>query len=123
MITTVNDYIAQFPKRTQAKLQQVRRAIHRSAPGATETIRYGIPTFQILGKNLVHFAGWTTHVGFYPSPSGISAFQAELGPYELSRGTVKFPMDEPMPLALIQRITKFRLAEVKALVVAKKRKK
>lgn len=95
------------------KLKQVLQAIRAAAPGAEETICYGIPTFKLLGKNLVHFAGWKSHVGFYPSPSGIVKFQAELGGYEVSRGTVKFPLAEPLPLKLIQRITKFRVKEVK----------
>ena len=114
MDQTIDEYIAQFPKGAQAKLRQVRRAIKSVAPDSVETISYGIPTFKLLGENLVHFAGWKSHVGFYPTSSGILKFRDELTQYELSRGTVKFPLEGAMPRKLIERITKFRISEVKA---------
>ncbi len=107
---TIDTYIETYPKNVQKLLQQMRKAIHRAAPTATETIAYGIPTF-VLGKNLVHFGGFATHIGFYPSPSGIAAFKQELSRYPLSKGTVQFPLDKPLPIVLIEKIVRFRAKE------------
>jgi uncharacterized protein YdhG (YjbR/CyaY superfamily) len=106
----IDEYIAAFPIEVQKVLKELRAVIRKAAPEAEETINYGIPTFSLNG-NLVHFAGWKSHVGFYPAPSGIISFKKELSVYECSKGTVKFPIDEPLPLALITRIVKFRVRE------------
>ena len=92
------------------RLQEIRAAIKSAAPNATEKISYQMPTFYLNG-NLVHFAAFKEHIGFYPTPSGIEAFQKELSIYKGAKGSVQFPLDEPMPLKLISRIVKFRAAE------------
>ncbi len=109
---SIDDYIAAFPGEVQEVLQNVRTTIRKAAPNAVEAMKYGIPTF-VLGENLVHFGGFKTHVGFYPSPSGIEAFKKELSAYEGAKGSVKFPLDQRMPLPLIARIVKFRVEEVR----------
>lgn len=110
MSTPITDYILQFPADVQQKLNALREAILEIVPDATEKIAYGIPTFYVKG-NLVHFAAYKSHIGFYPGASGIEAFQSELTQYKLSRGTVQFPLDKPLPMELIRRIVKYRLAE------------
>jgi uncharacterized protein YdhG (YjbR/CyaY superfamily) len=107
----MTEYIASFPEDVQNILKEIRRVIKIAAPEVEETINYGIPTFKLKG-NLVHFAAFKKHIGFYPTPSGIEAFKDELADYELSKGTVKFPLDNPIPYDLIQRITAYRVAEV-----------
>ncbi len=107
---TIDEYILQFPNDIQEKLQLMRNIISKNAPGATEAMAYGIPTFRLDG-NLVHFAGYKTHIGFYPTPSGIAAFQKELAPYKTAKGSVKFPLTEPLPEALIADIVRFRVKE------------
>jgi len=119
---TIDQYIAAFPPDVQKILQQVRMTIGKAAPDAVEAMKYGIPTF-VLGENLVHFGGFKTHVGFYPSPSGIAAFKKELSPYEGAKGSVKFPLDKGMPLALITRIVKFRVQETRRKTAKKTAKK
>ena len=93
-------------------LEELRAAIRAVAPEATEKISYGIPTFDLNGQHLVHFAGYAKHVGFYPTGSGIEAFKEELGAYVTSKGTVQFPLDRPLPADLVQRIVEFRVREV-----------
>ena len=105
--TPITDYILQFPPEVQAKLNQMRDAILEIAPDATEKISYGIPTFFLKG-NMVHFAAYQNHIGFYPGADGIAAFAAELSHFKLSKGTVQFPLDQPLPLDLVKRITAFR---------------
>src|SRR5581483_9397739 len=107
--TTIDEYIAEFPPETRAVLQEVRALIRASAPDAVETISYAIPTFDLNGKHLVHFAGFAKHIGFYPTASGIEAFQEELKGYKSARGSVQFPLDQPMPADLIRRIIAFRV--------------
>lgn len=109
-ISSIDEYIAGFPEDVQAVLKQMRAVIRAAAPHAKEKISYGIPTFYTT-ENLVHFAGYKSHVGFYPSPSGIEHFKRELAEYELSRGTVRFPLDKPIPYDLVTRITEFRVNE------------
>ena len=109
----IDDYISAFPAETQKALRQIRNAIKKAAPGAEEAIRYGVPTF-VLNGNLVHFAGFKQHVGFYPTPSAIARFKAELSTYKSAKGSVQFPLDEPMPVALVTRIVKFRVVEARA---------
>lgn len=105
----IDDYIAGFPKEIQAMLQQIRATIRKAAPGAEEAIKYAIPTFVMNGKNLVHFAAFKNHIGFYPTPTGIESFKKELSKYKQGKGSVQFPLDEPMPLALITKIVKYNL--------------
>lgn len=107
---TIDDFILQYPKETQILLQKVRETIKAAAPEATETISYGIPTFQFHG-NLVHFSGYAHHIGFYPGSEGVEHFRGELSGYKPSKGTIQFPLDKPIPFDLIRRITEFRLAE------------
>jgi uncharacterized protein YdhG (YjbR/CyaY superfamily) len=108
--TTVDAYIAGFPSAIQKLLQQIRATVREAAPGATETIRYAMPTYTLQG-NLVHFAAFKHHIGFYPTPTGIKAFEAELAKYKGAKGSVQFPLDQPMPLDLIRRIVEFRVQE------------
>lgn len=108
----IDDYISQFPESTQTKLEKIREIIKEAAPDATETIKYGIPTF-VQNKNLVHFAGYKKHIGFYPTPSGIKTFEKELSPYKQSKGAVQFPLDKQIPFALIKKITQYRVEEDK----------
>jgi uncharacterized protein YdhG (YjbR/CyaY superfamily) len=106
----IDSYIVTFPEETQKILEKVRATIKKSAPEAKETINYGIPTFTLKG-NLVHFAAFKNHIGFYPTPSGIEAFKKELSVYEGAKGSVKFPLDKPVPFDLISNIVKFRVRE------------
>ena len=108
--SSIEEYIATFPEDTQKLLKQVLSAIRKSAPQAEEKISYGMPTFFLNG-NLVHFAGFKNHIGFYPTPSGIEAFKKELSVYKGAKGSVQFPLDKPLPLKLIGEIVKFRVAE------------
>lgn len=103
-------FIAGFPSETQALLNRIRAIIRKAAPGATETISYGIPTFVLEG-NLVHFSGYKSHIGFYPGAGGIEAFKKELSAYVTSKGTVQFPLDKSLPAALITRIVRFRVQQ------------
>jgi uncharacterized protein YdhG (YjbR/CyaY superfamily) len=111
---SIDEYIASFPGEVQEVLEKVREIIKQAAPGADETISYGIPTFKLKG-NLVHFAGYRQHIGFYPTPAGIAQFRDELSGYETSKGAVKFPLDQPIPYELIRRIVAFRTAEAKRI--------
>jgi uncharacterized protein YdhG (YjbR/CyaY superfamily) len=108
--TSIDEYIASFPENTQKKLQEMRKIIHQEAPDASEKISYQMPTF-ILNKNLVHFAGYEKHIGFYPTPSGIKAFENEIAKYKYAKGSVQFPIDEKLPRELIRKIVKFRVKE------------
>lgn len=110
-ITTIDAYIAEFPAEVQAVLQQVRAVIRSAVPDAEEAIRYAIPTFRYKGRNLVHFAGYKNHIGFYATPSGHTDFEAELSKYKQGKGSVQFPLNQPMPLDLIERIVRFRAEE------------
>jgi uncharacterized protein YdhG (YjbR/CyaY superfamily) len=106
----VDDYISGFPKETQKLLKQVRAAIKEVAPKAEEVISYSMPGYKLNGM-LVWFAGHTNHIGFYPMGSGITNFKKELSVYKSAKGSVQFPLDEPLPIALIKKVVKFRLAE------------
>ncbi len=117
--TTIDEYIAGFPPDMQAKLQKIRETIRKAAPEAQEAIKYRMPTFTLNG-NLVHFAAFQRHIGFYPVPSGIEAFKEELSVYEHGRGSVQFPLDRPIPYGLISRIVKFRVKENRAKAARKK---
>jgi uncharacterized protein YdhG (YjbR/CyaY superfamily) len=109
---SIDEYIAGFPPEVQKRLQEVRALVRAAAPAATETISYGIPTFDMNGKHLVHFGGYKKHIGFYPTPSGTEAFQEELKHYKRAKGTVQLPLDQPLPADLIRRIVEFRVAEI-----------
>jgi len=116
----VDEYIASFPKDVQDKLESIRKAIKKEAPDAKEVIGYGMPTFKLEG-NLVHFAAYKRHIGFYPAPSAIVAFKKELSRYKQSKGAVQFPIDEPPPIELVKRMVRFRVEE--NLAKAKKKSK
>lgn len=115
----IDAYIAEFPLETQTLLMQMRETIHAAAPDAVEAISYKMPTFKLNG-NLVHFAGYKNHIGFYPVPTGIEAFKDELAVYKQGKGSVQFPLDKPLPLDLITRIVKFRVEENLAKAAKKK---
>ena len=105
---TIDEYIADYPKDVQKLLEQVRKTIKKAAPKAEEKINYGIPTFTLNG-NLVHFAAYKNHIGFYATPTGHKAFEKELSKYPGSKGAVQFPHDQKLPLTLVAKITKFRV--------------
>ncbi|MBL7996449.1 DUF1801 domain-containing protein [bacterium] len=109
-ITSIDEYIDAFPIDVQDKLQAVRRTIRNSAPKAVEAISYQIPTFKLHG-NLVHFAAYKNHIGFYPTSSPIKVFAKELTRYKTSKGAIQFPIDEPIPLGLVRKIVKYRVKE------------
>jgi uncharacterized protein YdhG (YjbR/CyaY superfamily) len=108
---SIDAYIAGFPPETQKTLKELRAIINSAAPGATECISYSMPTFDLNGRHLVHFAGHTKHIGLYPIPSGIEAFKEELAPYKQGKGSVQFPLAQPLPADLIRRIVEFRVGE------------
>ena len=119
---TIDEYIAGFPPDVQEILQKIRKTVHEAAPEATEKISYQMPTFYLHG-NLVHFAGFKEHIGFYPVPTGIEKFKKELSVYKQGKGSVQFPLDRPMPYDLITKIVKFRVKENLAAAAAKGKKK
>jgi uncharacterized protein YdhG (YjbR/CyaY superfamily) len=108
--SAIDEYIAEFPPETRAMLEEMRALIRASAPDATETISYAIPTFDLNG-HLVHFAGFKHHVGFYPTGRGVEAFKDELAPYRSGKGSVQFPIGKPLPADLIWRIVEFRVEQ------------
>ena len=107
---TIDEYIKTFPEEIQSILKKIRKTIRKAAPGATEAISYQMPTFKLNG-NLVHFAAYSNHIGFYPVPSGIDAFKKELAPYIAGKGTLRFPLDRPIPYDLIEKVVIFRAKE------------
>jgi len=109
---TIDEYNAMFPKNIQDILEKIRRVIKESALKSEETISYGIPTFKLNG-NLVHFAAFKNHIGFYPTPSAIVAFKKELSPYKQAKGSVQFPLEKPIPYDLVKKIVKYRVKENK----------
>ena len=118
--TTIDNYIAGFPKDVQAILKKIRLTIRKAAPDAEETIKYQMPTFTLKG-NLVHFAAFKNHIGFYPTPTGTEKFQKEIAVYKGAKGSIRFPLDEPIPFGLIGKIVKFRAKENLARAKAKKK--
>ena len=118
----IDAYIANFPKDVQEILSELRATIRDAAPEAEETISYQMPTFRLKG-NLVHFAAYKNHIGFYPTPSGIENFKKELSLYKGAKGSVKFPIDKPLPFDLISKIVKFRVAENLERATRKTKKK
>ena len=119
---TIDEYIAGFPPDVQAILEKVRATIRKAAPGAEETIKYQMPTFTLKG-NLVHFAAFKNHIGFYPVPTGIERFKKELSVYTAGKGSVQFPLDRRIPYGLISKIVKFRARENLKKAEAKGKKK
>ena len=107
---TIDDYIASFPGEIQQILESIRSAIKEAAPEAEEAISYQMPTFKLKG-NLVHFAAYKHHIGFYPAPTGIKQFEKELSVFIGGKGSVQFPLDKPMPLELIRKIVLYRVEE------------
>jgi uncharacterized protein YdhG (YjbR/CyaY superfamily) len=110
---TVSQYIARFPRPVQATLKRVRAAIRKAIPGAEETISYGIPAFRLQGRTIIYFAGWKQHYSIYPANARlVAAFRDELEPYEINnKGTIRFPLTEPVPAKLIEGLAKFRAKE------------
>jgi uncharacterized protein YdhG (YjbR/CyaY superfamily) len=108
--TTIDAYIAGFPIETQILLETIRQAIRDMAPEATECISYGIPTFELHG-NLVHFAGYKHHIGFYPGAAGIAEFQEAFAGYKSAKGSVQFPINQPLPLEIVQEVVRFRVQQ------------
>src|SRR6266478_1728774 len=119
---TVDEYISRFPSQVQEILEKLRKTISKAAPKAQETISYQMPAFTLEGS-LVYFAAFKNHIGLYPRPTAIKKFKRELSPYEGAKGTVRFPLDKPIPLALISKIVKFRVKENLERAEAKRRKK
>ena len=109
---SIDAYISDQPKEVQARLRKIRQVIRQTAPGCVETISYGIPTMDLNGRHLVHFAAFKNHIGFFPTESGVAAFKGELADHRTSRGTIQLPQDRPIPLDLVRRIVKFRVDEV-----------
>jgi len=107
----VDGYITEFPPEIQDKLNQIRKVIRENAPDAVESIAYGMPAYKLNKKPLVYFAGYAKHIGFYATPSGHSAFEVQLSQYKQGKGSVQFPLDQPIPLDLIAEIVRFRVSE------------
>jgi uncharacterized protein YdhG (YjbR/CyaY superfamily) len=118
----IDEYIAGFPNDIQKILQKIRMTIKKAAPEAQETIKYLMPTFTLKG-NLVHFAAFKNHIGFYPAPMGIEEFKEELSTYASGKGSVQFPLDQPIPFDLISKIVRFRVAKNLEKAAAKAKKK
>ncbi len=110
-VKTVEDYIDTFPKEVQKLLKQMRALIKKAAPKAEESISYGMPAYKLNAKPLVYFAGYTGHIGFYATPTGHKEFKKELSVYKQGKGSVQFPINEPLPITLITKIVKFRVLE------------
>jgi uncharacterized protein YdhG (YjbR/CyaY superfamily) len=119
---SIDEYISLFPPEVQEILETLRKVIKEAAPDAKEKISYQMPTFALHG-NLVHFAAYKNHIGFYPAPSGIEAYKQELSAYKGAKGSVQFPLDKPMPYELISRIVQYRAAENIEMAEAKLKKK
>ena len=120
-MTTIDEYIAEQAEGVRPILSEIRATIGKNAPGARETIKYRMPTF-VLNKNLVHFAAFGRHIGFYPTPSGIKEFKDELSLYHNAKGSVQFSLDKPIPFGLVRKIVKFRVKETRDKLAAKSRR-
>jgi uncharacterized protein YdhG (YjbR/CyaY superfamily) len=108
---SIDEYIADFPPATQTVLEEIRSIIRRVAPDATETISYAIPTFDLNGRHFIHFAGYAKHVGLYPTPVGMEEFAGDFASYKTGKGSVQFPLDQPLPVDLIERVVRYRLSQ------------
>jgi uncharacterized protein YdhG (YjbR/CyaY superfamily) len=109
--TSIDEYIATCPEQSQGYVQKIREVIHAAVPKAKEKISYQIACFELDGRNLVYFAGWKSHVSMYPVPSGTKAFSKEISKYADGKGTIKFPLDKPLPLKLIRQVVKYRMTD------------
>jgi len=119
--TNIDEYIAGFPQSVQETLHKLRAIVREAAPDAEEALKYRIPTF-VQHENLVHFAAFENHVGFYPTPSAIETFKNELKGYKSAKGSVQFPHEQPVPFALIKKMVQFRVDEIQSKMAAKKKK-
>ena len=119
--TTIDAYIAAFPPEVQALLQQIRQVIHNTIPNLGETISYGMPTFTLNGRYLIHFGAYKKHIGLYPAPTGVEEFHEAVALYGGGKGTLKFPLDKPMPFDLIRSIVRFRAKEQAEKAAAKQK--
>lgn len=111
--TDIDEYIGSFPPDIQEKLRNIRAVIRKAVPDAEEAIRYGIPTFRMDGTNLVHFAAFRDHLGFFPTATGVEKFRKELSGHKLSKGMIQLPLDGPVPYNLPERIARFRAEETR----------
>lgn len=111
---SIDEYISGFPPQAQKALEEMRSIIKRVAPGAIETIGYAIPTFDLYGRHLIHFAGYANHVGLYPTPNGISEFEEAFSTYKTGKGSVQIPLGVPLPVALIERVVRYRIDAVQS---------
>jgi uncharacterized protein YdhG (YjbR/CyaY superfamily) len=119
--TTIDAYLATFPLEVQALLQQIRQVIHEAVPNLGETISYGMPTFTLNGQYLLYFAAYKKHIGLYPAPTGVEEFQEAVALYGGGKGTLKFPLDKPIPFDLIHRVVRFRAKEQAEKAAAKQK--
>lgn len=110
---TVDDYIAGFEGEVYDRLVSMRKIIRKTAPDAVESIAYGMPAYKLNGKPLVYFAGFPHHIGFYATPNGHEAFKKEFAPYKQGKGSVQFPLDQPLPLELVEKVVRFRVQQMK----------
>jgi len=110
-VENIDDYISDFPGETQKYLNEMRELIRKLAPDSVESISYAIPTFSLNGKYLVYFAGFKNHIGLYPTPVGMEAFKEELSNYKTGKGSVQFPLNKPLPIALITKIVKYQIEQ------------
>ena len=110
-VENIDDYISDFPGETQKYLNEIRELIRKLAPDSVESISYAIPTFSLNGKYLVYFAGFKNHIGLYPTPVGMEAFKEELLNYKTGKGSVQFPLNKPLPIALITKIVKYQIEQ------------
>jgi uncharacterized protein YdhG (YjbR/CyaY superfamily) len=111
MMKTVDGYIGAYPKDVRQILDRIRRTVKKAAPYAEESVSYGMPGYRLKGRPLVYFGAWKDHIGFYPTPSGAEAFKKELSKYKTAKGSVRFPLDEPMPYGLVERMVRYRAKE------------
>ncbi|HRQ22748.1 MAG TPA: DUF1801 domain-containing protein [Anaerolineales bacterium] len=118
--TSIDEYIAACPPQSQERLQTIRATVKKLVPEAKERISYQIAAFELNGKNIIHFAGWKKHVSLYPVPAGDEAFEEEVSNYVDGKGTVKFPLDEPMPMRLVTKIIKLHVAQNLKMMKSKK---
>ena len=119
----IDEYIAGFPNNVQEILEKIRMTIRKAAPGAEEKISYRIPGFSLKGSYLIYFAAFKNHIGLYPAPRGIAEFKEALALYQTGKGTMRFPLDKPIPFGLISKIVRFRVKENRARAAAKAKKK
>ena len=111
---TIDEYVESFPENVQRILKKLRATVREATPEAFESISYDMPTFKLKGERLVYFSAWKNHIGFYSIPAGNQAFRKELSPYEGEKGSLRFPLDKPIPYDLVKKIVIFRMKEIDA---------